>query len=307
MIFIKRALMDDRALRATIGLSASEFNQLALSFGPEIEKEGWHRYEIDFEQGNRKRKPGGGRIGNLKSSTEKLFFILFYFKCYPTFDVFGLLFDLNRSNACRNVQKLTPILEKVLGKKMALPSRKIKSLKELFEIFPGATDIFIDGTETPIQRPKDEEKQKASYSGKKKAHTRKNILITDINRWIGYLSPPEEGKKHDYGMFKGLFPPEIFPKDITLWLDLGFTGVDKDYPDASVMMPKKKPRGKELTGKEKARNKVISSIRVRVEHAIGGIKRMRITSDKFRNKKETFNDKAMLLSCGLWNYHLMCR
>ena len=46
--------MDDRALRATIGLSASEFNQLALSFGPEIEKEGWHRYAIDFEQGNRK-------------------------------------------------------------------------------------------------------------------------------------------------------------------------------------------------------------------------------------------------------------
>jgi hypothetical protein len=307
MIFIKRALMDDRALRATIGLSASEFNQLALSFGPEIEKEGWHRYEIDFEQGNRKRKPGGGRIGNLKSSTEKLFFILFYFKCYPTFDVFGLLFNLNRSNACRNVQKLTAILEKVLGKKMALPSRKIKSLKELFEIFPGAMDIFIDGTETPIQRPKDEEKQKESYSGKKKAHTRKNILITDINRWIGYLSPPEEGKKHDYGMFKGLFPPKIFPKDITLWLDLGFTGVDKDYPDASVMMPKKKPRRKELTGEEKARNKVISSIRVRVEHAIGGIKRMRITTDKFRNKKETFNDKPMLISCGLWNYHLMSR
>jgi hypothetical protein len=90
-------------------------------------------------------------------------------------------------------------------------------------------------------------------------------------------------------------------------LDLGFTGVNKDYPDASVMKPKKKPHGKELSDKEKAKNKVISSIRVRVEHAIGGIKRMRITTDKFRNKKESFNDKAMLISCGLWNYHLMCR
>ncbi|NOR78039.1 MAG: hypothetical protein GQ523_06395 [Methanophagales archaeon] len=55
-------------------------------------------------------------------------------------------------------------------------------------------------------------------------------------------------------MFKGLFPPKIFPKGITLWLDLGFTGVDKDYPNASVMMPKKKPRGKELTDEEKANN-----------------------------------------------------
>ena len=54
-------------------------------------------------------------------------------------------------------------------------------------------------------------------------------------------------------MFKGLFPPEIFKKNIRLWLDLGFTGVDKDYPDASVMMPKKKPLGKELTGEEEGR------------------------------------------------------
>ncbi len=119
---------------------------------------------------------------------------------------------------------------------MALPSRKIKSFEELFEIFPGAKDIFIDGTETPIQRPKDEEKQKESYSGKKK------------------------------------------------------------------------PRGKELTGKEKAQNKVISSIRVWVEHAIGGTKRMRITTEKFRNKK--FRRLLMITPCYFhvgYDYHLMCR
>ncbi len=50
--------------------------------------------------------------------------------------------------------------------------------------------------------------------------------------------------------FEELF--EIFPKGITLWLDLDFTGVDKDYPNACVMMPKKNPRGKVLTGEEKA-------------------------------------------------------
>jgi hypothetical protein len=37
-----------------------------------------------------------------------------------------------------------------------------------------------------------------------------------------------------------------------------------------------------------AQNKVISSIRVRVEHAIGGITRMRITTDKFRNKSNMY-------------------
>ncbi len=83
--------------------------------------------------------------------------------------------------------------------------------------------------------------------------------------------------------------------------------MDKDYLEASVMMPNKKPRGKELTAEEKVRNKAISGVRVRVEHAIAGIKQLRITTDKFRNKTDSFNDKAMLISCGLWNYHLKCR
>jgi len=134
-------------MKSTTGLSASEFNHLAKSFGQEVENEGQIRYEREVELGNRERKPGGGRIGNLIGASEKLFFILFYFKCYPTFDVLGLLFDLDRSNTCRNVQKLTPIWENVLGKKMVLPSRKINSLDELFEIFQGVKDLFIDGTE----------------------------------------------------------------------------------------------------------------------------------------------------------------
>ena len=61
------------------------------------------------------------------------------------------------------------------------------------------------------------------------------------------------------------------------------------------MMPKKNPRGNELTGEEKARNELISSIRVWVEHAIGGIKRMQITTDKFRNKK--FRRLLMIKLC----------
>ena len=112
-----------------------------------------------------------------------------------------------------------------------MPSRKISSLDELFEIFPGVKDLFIDGTERPLQRPKDKAKQKKNYSGKKKAHTRKNIVITDKNKRIGFLNPPEEGKRHDYSIFKDLFPPGLFPESITIWLDMAFIGIDKDYPE----------------------------------------------------------------------------
>ncbi len=86
------------------------------------------------------------------------------------------VFGLDKSNAFRNVQKLTVVLEKVLDKKMTLPKRKIDNFEELVMMFPGVNDLFIDGTERPIQRPKDDEKQKTNYSGKKKAHTRKNII-----------------------------------------------------------------------------------------------------------------------------------
>ena len=137
-------------------------------------------------------------------------------------------------------------------------------------------------------------------------HTRKNIIISDEKKRIGYVSPTMNGKRHDYGMFKEEFPPPsiVFPRGIALWMDLGFTGFEKDYPDTLVMIPKKKPKGKELTADAKAWNRIVSGFRVLVEHAIGGVKRFGIVSDKFRNRKDGFDDKVMLVSCGLWNYHL---
>ncbi|KAF5427086.1 DDE superfamily endonuclease [Candidatus Methanomarinus sp.] len=306
MLNIDRALGDDRLIKAIIGLSASEFNKLIERFMEEFQNEAQARYETGVELGNRERKPGGGRIGNLGSYATKLFFTLFYFKCYPTFDILGFLFDLDRSNAHRNAHKLASILEKALGKEMVLPARKISTVEELLEVFPDVKDLLIDGTERSIQRPKDDEKQKENYSGKKKMHTRKNIIISDKKKRIGYVGPTMNGKRHDYGMFKEEFPPPsvVFPGGMALWMDLGFTGFKKDYPDTLVIMPKKKPKGKELTDDEKAWNRIVSGFRVLVEHAIGGVKRFGIVSDKFRNRKDGFDDKVMVISCGLWNYHL---
>ena len=101
----------------------------------------------------------------------------------------------NRSNAYRNVQKLTPILENVLDKELVLPDRKINSLEELFEIFSKLRIYSSMGLKRPIQRPKNHEKQK-------KRHTRKNLIISDENRRIGYLSPRVEGKSMIMGYFQ---------------------------------------------------------------------------------------------------------
>jgi hypothetical protein len=49
-----------------------------------------------------------------------------------------------------------------------------------------------------LQRPVDAEKQQENYSGKKKTHTDKNLLLANENtKKIVYLSATVEGKKHD--------------------------------------------------------------------------------------------------------------
>ena len=85
MLNIDRALNDDRLMKAITELSASEFNGLLERFREECQNETWVRYETGVKQGNSERKPGGGKMGNLRSCATKLFFTLFYFKCYPTF------------------------------------------------------------------------------------------------------------------------------------------------------------------------------------------------------------------------------
>jgi hypothetical protein len=63
----------------------------------------------------------------------------------------------------------------------------------------------------------------------------------------------------------------------------------------------KKPRGRELTEREKRAHRKLSRIRVRVEHAIAGMKRRRIVHDVFRNKKSELSDLSMEVACGLHN------
>jgi len=60
-------------------------------------------------------------------------------------------------------------------------------------------------------------------------------------------------------------------------------------------------RQKELTDKEKENNRKISKVRVKVEHAISGIKRSRSVKDVLRNTKEGFSDLVMVIACSLHN------
>lgn len=297
MININKILEKDRLLRAMIGLNRKAFENLLEKFEKVYNEE-----EEKRGKRPRKRKRGGGRKGRLASMAEKLFYILFYFKCYPTFDLASVLFDFDRSQAHRWVHKLQEILEKTLGEKQVLPLRQIHSVEEFLEKFPMVKKVIVDGTERAISRPKNEEKQRENYSGKKKRHTRKNIVASDKEKKILVLTTTKTGKTHD----KKIQEEEDFilgiPEKIEVLADSGFQGLQKQYEN--IRLPKKKPRGGELTKEEKEKNKELAKERVVVENAIGGVKRYNAVSHIYRNRIIDFDDKLMLTACGLWNFYL---
>ena len=302
MMNIDKVLRNQRLTLALTGLTPKEFLDLLPTFS-----QIWQDKKINYyynHRSERKRKPGGGRKGYLPEMQDKLFFILLYYKCYPTYDLLSFLYGFGRSNSFRRQEQLTEVLEKALGKKMALPERRLKKIEEFFEMFPEAREVFVDGTERPTQRPKDAKQQTEKYSGKKKRHTIKNIIMVDKRKRIGFLSKTEGGRQHDFSMLKEHAPPEYIPETIKQHMDLGFKGYHAQFPNHRISIPERKPRTRELCRTKTEKNKRKSSIRVLVEHAICGVKRLRIVTDVFRNKVKGADDKAMLISCGLWNFHL---
>jgi len=187
-----------------------------------------------------------------------------------------------------------------LGYEVVLPERQISSIEEFQRKFPEIKDIFIDGTERPIQRPKNNKRQRKYYSGKKKRHTKKNIVGSDKDRRILFLSKTEAGKTHDKKILNKSGIMASVPDNVTGWFDTGFIGVKKK----NIMNPKKKSKNKPLTPEETHENRIISGIRILSENAINGPKRFRAIADVFRSRIVGLDDKLMNVVCGLWNCHL---
>lgn len=298
--FLKRAKYEERSMRAITGVSIRQFNELTIFFEQAL-----------LETANEKQRVrgvGGGRKGILRKIEAKVFFILFYLKVYPTYDLAAIFFQADRSQPCRWVKVFFPILEKALGRTLSLPKRKISSMEEFREVFQDVNDVLIDVTERRCQRPSSFKNLKRRYSGKKKCHTRKNTLIVDEGKQIRFISPTRNGRFHDLKLLKKEALASCIPKGYSIWGDKGYTGIDSLLPDqVEAYVPKKKGKKTPLTDSEILNNKAISSLRMPVEHSIGGMKRYGCMQIPIRNKNWAIEDKMPLLCAGLWNFHLSRR
>lgn len=154
-----------------------------------------------------------------------------------------------------------------------------------------------DGTERPIQRPKDPEEQRRFYSGKKKRHTLKNVTLIDEFLYILFLSITYPGSVNDKTIADLSKYP--LPEGSYLMQDLGFQGFE--LPGVEIIMPYKKPPGGSLTPEQKEANREVSKVRVYIEHVMSSIKRCRIVRDTIRLLKQGVRDLVMEVCCGLHN------
>ncbi len=284
------------------GLSLGEF--LGLAEGIRLL---WEEAELKrLSYLGRKRAIGGGRKYHLRLLEDKLLLVFIFYRMYLTYDFLAYLFGFDGTNAGRLIERIEP----VLSKRFKLPSIKrispkpISNLEQLREILPDIDELIGDATEQEIPRPKDKLRRKKYYSGKRKRHTIKTQLF--IERKTGQildLSPPFPGSIHDYKLFKLTKIGNRLPRNKPCYLDKGYQGAKKDYPDLELFLPQKANRWHKLAEKDRAKNKILNKIRVKVEHSILKCKRFKILSQTYRHSLEDYFQRFRVIA-GIINFQL---
>jgi transposase len=289
------------------GLEVPEFDALYSKIQesyPTYEEKRLHRED-------RKRKIGAGHPFKLPLR-DRLVMMLIYHRLYVTSTLLGFLFNLGQTNVLKNIRILEPLVTQVLPLpgKIHQRARRLGNLDEVEALFPGFK-AFLDATEQEIPRPRDKAKRRTHYSGKRKRHTVKTQVTVNAEGLILHKTPHAWRSRHDYALFKWRHPR--LPGNVRLGVDLGYDGIQSDYPMFNALVPFKRRspgRGKrgvkarELTCEQKAFNKRLSGERVVVEHTVSRLKKFRIMAYEFRNRLRHYDTMTDIV-CGLVNLRII--
>ena len=147
------------------------------------------------------------------------------------------------------IRKCVPIPQKIYN-----ITKRLKTPEEVEQYFPGFM-AFTYYTEQQIPRPVDKNKRKMYCSGKKKRHTVKTQLMVNNRGYIIHKIAYKKGKRHDYDVYKKNHP--IIPKEVLNIFDLGYLGVEKDFPEQLSALPYKKKRNRRYQMMKKNITKII--------------------------------------------------
>ena len=260
--------MKDNKFKRTVGIPRELFELLVEVLGFALKE---------------KHKKGGRPP---KLSVENILILyLCYYRDYNTFFSLGNYFNLDESNVFRWINWCEEIVT-VTFKSI------INNIINMSEI-DITHEHIVDVTECSIQRPKNYEVQREYYSGKKHKHTIKLQIIMDevTNKIVGIAF--DKGSVHDFKLFKDTTVD--LNKEIPFLADNGYLGIQKIFEKS--LTPKKKSKYNPLTDEDKEFNKLISNIRIAVEHINCQVKIFRILSERYRSRIKTFYLRATIICC----------
>lgn len=264
-------------------LSANRFKRLTGVQKPTFKR------MVELVKNEKKKKKKVGCPCKLRIEDQVLM-TLQYLREYRTQYHIGTDWGVSESTVCRITQKIENIL--IRSGVFSLPGKKELRKKETEEKV-----VAMDVTESPIEKPK--ENQKNYYSGKQKEHTLKTQLIIDLKSQKIICLASGKGRVHDFKLFQnsGVRVGDL----IKMIADKGYQGIAKIHKLSET--PIKRRKGKKLSKEEKQYNKLLNRLRVVVEHVNRRLKIFRILSSTYRNRHRRFGLRANLIA-GIYNYEL---
>jgi DDE superfamily endonuclease/Helix-turn-helix of DDE superfamily endonuclease len=268
--------------RHLTGLTVPAFDALAADVVPAVEVA--HRQSLD--RPDRERAIGaGGEFG--LTTTDQVLLTVVWLRQYPTQEVLGFLFGVSDSTALRAVRRCLPALEQAGKDTMRMPDPgpgRRKKLPALLADTPGLA-VVIDSFEQRTHRPR--RRQRAYYSGEKKAHTLKSqVGVDEESGRVVDVSDSVPGPWADIKLLKKSRLLKRLPGSVGGIGDLAYVGVADLHPEGLGAAPRRKPRGQDRPPEDRKYNRAFRRRRIVVEHTIGRLRRFRSVAHVNRHRRK---------------------
>lgn len=318
MLTYQNASRRPAAFVSLFGFSVAAFDALYAEFAQAHQQRLAHS-EVTRRGTPRQRKRGAGRKFH-HDLRDRLLLALFWLRVYPTLEVLGFFFSLDKTCAEDNLKDILATLESMTAFALEHPDksrRKLRSVAQVMDAFPEVA-LVLDAKEQRIQRPKSkkrtpppdttegapasaEDKQKPYYSGKKKCHTLKNqIGVRPDGTIVAVSDSVPGGAIHDITLLRQTALLGKLDQDEAAMMDKGYDGITNDYPDTTLYLPYKARRGHPLTEEQKAYNRHLSRYRIIVEHANAQLNVFQVLAQVYRHCREK-HGQVMRIVAGLVN------